>query len=104
MAKRYDIVATVFDKRGRVLGVGKNSYERTHPRQSKLAERVGLPHKIYLHSEISALIKALKRGIPHKIKIERYDASGRPKLAKPCPICDLAIKEAGVKFIEYTIG
>jgi hypothetical protein len=29
---------------------------------------------------------------------------GRPKLAKPCVVCELAIKEAGIKFVEYTVG
>ena len=49
------------------------------------------------------IIKAQKFGEPYKILIERYNSEGEPVLAKPCEICQLAIKEAGIKRIEYTI-
>ena len=32
--KPQNIIATVYDRRGRVLAVGKNSYVKTHPKQS----------------------------------------------------------------------
>ena len=100
--QRQFLTATIFDKRGRVLSVGHNSYDKTHPRQAKYAARVGCSEKMYLHAEISALIKCREK--PHKILIERKDRAGNFKLAKPCPICELAIKEAGIKFVEYSVG
>ena len=104
MKNRTDITATIYDKKGRKLSIAKNSYEKTHPIQARYARRVGEEYKQYLHAEIRAIIKALKKGVPYKIKIERYGKGGEPRDAMPCPICQLAIREAGIKFIEYTIG
>lgn len=102
MCNKQEITATIYDKRGRVIAVGKNSYDQSHPRQAYYAQRAGDPKKIYLHAEIAALVKC--KGTPYKIKIERYNKQGEPRLAKPCPICELAIKESGIKFVEYTVG
>ena len=101
---KHVVTATVYDKRGRILAVKENDYQKTHPKQARLANQVGLHHKIYLHAELSAIIKAQKRGDPYKIKIERYDHNGNPAMAAPCPICQLAIKESGIKFVEFTVG
>ena len=101
--KKYSIKATTFDSRGRKIAVAYNDYTKTHPRQAVLAAKVGLNEKQMLHAEIMCIIRSRGRKIS-KISIERYDAHGNPKLAKPCPICELAIKEAGVKLVEYTIG
>jgi deoxycytidylate deaminase len=54
---------------------------------------------VYLHAEIAAIIKAKGKG--YKIKIERYSNKGKPLPSKPCPICELAIKEAGIKVVSY---
>lgn len=97
------LTATIYDKRGRVLSTGVNSYVKTHPRQKMHADKAGLHHKEFLHAEISSLVK-LRHGVPHKIRVERYGKSGQPLLAEPCPICKLAIKAAGIKFVEFTIG
>jgi len=101
--RKQELKATIYDKRGRILSVAFNSYLKSHPKMAEFARRVGLDHKQYLHAEIAALIKC-KRGVPYKIKIERYDKRGNPKLAAPCPVCQLAIMESGIKFIEYTVG
>lgn len=101
--KRYNIIATTYDKRGRVISVAKNSYNKTHTLQAQYASKVGTDYKIYLHAEILSIIRAKGKEI-HKIKIERYDSVGNPKLAKPCAVCELAIKEAQIKFVEYTNG
>lgn len=97
---QYNIKATVYDKRGRVLSIGYNSYIKTHPLMKKIGMKVGLPKKEYLHAEISALIKC--REEPYRIVIERYGKDGKPLLAKPCPICQMAIIEKGIKVVEYT--
>lgn len=100
--QRFDLTALIYDKRGRVLSVGKNSYVKTHPLQNHHACKVGLPEKQFLHAEIHAitLCKNLKKA--HKIVIMRFDQSGNPKNAKPCPVCVSAIEAAGIKFVEHT--
>lgn len=106
MAKRtphYLIKATIYDKRGKVLSVGYNSYIKTHPKMVEYAMKLNEPYKMFLHAEIAALIK-VRNGEPYKIFIERYNKKGEPKLAAPCPICMEAIKQAGIQRIEYTIG
>lgn len=102
MKMRHVLKATVYDKRGKILSVANNSYVKTHPKMKKYASRNGEPYKQFLHAEIYALIKC--KGTPYKIKVERFDKNGNPKDAEPCPICKMAIKEAGIKFIEYTMG
>lgn len=102
MKEKIVITATVYDRKGNVLSVGKNSYVKTHPKQAHFANKVGLDEKKFLHAEIAALVKCRKT--PYKIKVERYGKDGRELMAKPCPICEMAIKEAGIKVIEYTIG
>lgn len=101
MNQQYYISARCFDKRGKLLSVAFNSYTKTHPIQAYFAKRVGLPEKEYLHAEISAILKAKGKKI-YRIVVERYDKHGLPALAKPCPICNEAIKAYGIKVIEYT--
>jgi deoxycytidylate deaminase len=100
--KRQHIKAVILDRKGRVLSVGYNSYIKTHPLQAKHARAAGQPLRVYLHAEISALIKC--RGKPYKIRVERQNKDGQYMMAKPCSICQHAIKKSGIKFIEYSIG
>lgn len=100
---RHILKATITNKKGRVLSIGFNSYEKSSPIQAKYSRMAGQPEKIFLHAEISAICK-IRHGIPFKIKIERYDREGNARLAAPCPICQIAIRDAGIKFVEYTVG
>ena len=100
--KRFSVKATIYDKRGRVLTTGENSYDKTHPLQAKFAVQVGLDEKIYLHAEISALTKLRKGQKPYRIVVERYKENGEPGLARCCKVCEAAIKANGIKYIEYT--
>lgn len=103
MAKSIvEITALILDRGGCVLGAGKNSYEKTHPYQKKIAEKLGYPHKYYLHAEISAIIRSKNHKKSHKIIITRFDAGGNYALAKPCKICMEAIKLSNIKYIEYS--
>lgn len=102
MGVKYELVAKVYDKQNRLLSTGINSYVKTHPVQAEYAARVGLPDKQFLHAEVRAIIKALKKGKPHSIHIERYGKDGSPLRAAPCPVCALAIKEAGIKKVTFT--
>mgnify|MGYP003340732514 FL=1 len=101
MSQKYDIIAKCYDKRGRLLSVGTNSYEKTHPYQKHCAVMVGHSFKEYLHAEIQAILRAKDQRI-HKITVERYNKNGEPMLAKPCPICQYAINAFCITEVEYT--
>ncbi len=102
MSRKHSLTAIIYDKKGRVLSVGQNSYVKTHPLQKKFAEKTGNPHKITLHAEIAAIVKCRSLSKAHTIKIFRFDGDGRPGLAKPCKICADAIRAAGIKNIQHT--
>lgn len=97
---RYPVCAIACDKAGNVLGIGYNSYEKTHPYQARAAAKAKQPGKIYLHAEIAALVKA--RGVVYSLSVARITKDGKAALAEPCPVCRLAMKEAGVKRVEWT--
>lgn len=99
--KRHKLLACALDKKGRVLAIRSNDYECSHPVQKYFAEKVGRPDAIYLHAEISCLVASKKE--VYKMIVVRVDSDGNPVLAKPCSICQAAMKEYGVKVIEYTI-
>ena len=100
--KRFNITAIAYDKRGRVLAIGKNSYIKTHPLQARHAEAVGEPHKIFLHAEIAALVAVKDHSKIDKLVVMRYTEAGYPVNAKPCKVCQRALRLAGVTNIEHT--
>jgi len=100
--KKYKLKATIYDKKGRVLAVGENSYYKTHPFHVRMAEKYGRPGQIYLHAETAALVKLRKHHCPHRIVVERYSKHGEPLVAEPCPVCKGALDEVGIEVIEYT--
>lgn len=102
MRTRQDVTAIIYDKRGRVLSIGKNSYTKTHPWMSRVATKVGRPQKIYLHAEVHAIVRCKDLTRAHKIVIMRFDKKGNPILAAPCPVCLSAIEAAGIKIVEHT--
>ena len=102
MSKRHEITAIIYDKRGNVLSIGKNSYFKTHTLQAKYARDVGESYKIYLHAEIHAITRCAKLENAHKMVITRYDSEGKPANAKPCRICQEAIKHTKIKIIQHT--
>lgn len=97
------ITAIIYDKKGRVLSIGRNSYVKTHPLQAHYANKVGYNHKIFLHAEVHAIVRCKELDKAHKIIIFRFGAGGEPRLAKPCEICREAISHTKIKKIEYTI-
>ena len=102
-AKKQLILAKCYDKKGNLLSVAHNSYEKTHPVQKEFAKLAGQPYKEYLHAEIRAMIRAKGKSI-YKLTIERYDAHGNPMLAAPCKVCLEAIKAFAVKQVLFTTG
>ena len=100
MCKQH-VEATVYNARGHIIAKATNSYTKTHPKQAKFAQQTNNPLAIYLHAEIAALVKCRQK--PYRISVIRYLKDGSTGNAEPCPICKLAIKEAGIKFIEFSI-
>lgn len=102
MNQKHNITAILYDRKGKILSIGKNSYVKTHPLQAKSAQAVGEDYKIFLHAEVDALVRAKDWGKAHKLVITRFTKDGKPALAKPCKICQHAINMAGIKYVEHT--
>jgi tRNA(Arg) A34 adenosine deaminase TadA len=93
-------VGAVLLKKNKIIATAVNLERKSHPIQARFAKRVGLWQKIYLHSEIHALIKAKEDA--DTIVVARINPQNKIRNAKPCPICSLALEEAGVKNIYYS--
>lgn len=103
MNKRHVITARVYDKKGNLLSQAQNMYTKSHPWQRELSIRAGLPEqKMYLHAEVLALLKVPYGKLPHLLEVARYGARGEPRIAFPCPACQIAIKMKGVKEVQFT--
>ena len=93
-------VGAVLLNKNKVVVTATNLETKSHPLQAKFAERVGLHQKIYLHAEISALVKC--REECDTIVVARVNPQNKLRMARPCPICELALHEAGITKIHYT--
>jgi tRNA(Arg) A34 adenosine deaminase TadA len=102
MTTRQNLTAIIYDKKGRVLSIGKNSYVKTHPLMAKYGEKVGEPNKLYLHAEIQAILKCKDLSKAHSIFVSRYNKHGHPALAAPCRLCQEAIKQSGIRKVLHT--
>lgn len=96
-------MAAIIAKRREILGVGLNS-RKSHPLQ-KLFSKSEV--KISLHAEIAAIIDALKDYDEDELKganifVARVLKNGSRAVAKPCPICERAIKAYGIQGIYWT--
>lgn len=96
------ITAVIYDRRGRVLSIGQNSYVKTHPVQAYHARIVGEPYKQFLHAEIHAIVKCPDISKAYRIFVSRWGINGKPINAKPCKICMSAISSTNIKHIEHT--
>lgn len=102
MSRKQNITAIIYDKRGKVLSIGKNSYTKTHTLQHFHSHKVGLPEKCFLHAEIHAISLCRKLDRAYRIVVSRYNAAGQPVNAKPCPVCRSAINSTPIKIVEHT--
>lgn len=100
--KRYTIVATCFDRKGRALASGTNNYKKSHPLMQHFAVKAGESNdKIYVHAELSAVLQSGRKDI-HSILVQRFHDNGDMATAKPCPTCQAMLKGFGVKIVRYT--
>tara|TARA_X000000950_G_scaffold283458_1_gene384329 strand:+ start:2671 stop:3063 length:393 start_codon:yes stop_codon:yes gene_type:complete len=96
-------VGAVLLKKNRVIATAVNLETKTHPIQALWAEKVGRPEKIFLHAELSALIKAKEKA--DKIIVARLGGLNYTELrmSKPCPVCSAYLHDCGVEHIYYSI-
>ena len=102
---RQRLYAVATDHKGNVIAEAGNSYVTSHPLQYKYAVRAGRPEACFLHAEIHLLAKLAKsRKVCNTVFIARAKRDGSEGLAKPCPICAMALEAAGIVNIVYTGG
>lgn len=101
-SQRQAITAVIYDKRGRVISVGQNSYVKTHPMMARLSSKAGEPYKQFLHAEVAAIIRCRDLSRAHRIFVSRFGRAGQPLLARPCAVCQTAIAAAGIQQIDHT--
>lgn len=97
------VCAIITDKKGRVLSIAANSYEKSSPFMYKYAKQVGLADKIFWHAECKAIKQLSDVKKAHKIYIARVTQSDKVGIAAPCPVCAAAIKDAGISCVEFTV-
>lgn len=100
--KRYQIVATAFDKRGKILSTAVNQYRKSHPLAKLYSIKAGLSEdRCYIHAELGAVLKAGESKV-HRLLVQRFHNNGTLANAKPCKSCQLMLKDFGVKKVVYT--
>ena len=90
-------IGAVLVSKHQIVSVGFNKMTKTHPKMSKLSE-----HK-RIHAELDALIgvdASATKG--STVYIYRETRRGGVALSKPCPHCQVLLKEAGVKTVYYS--
>ena len=101
--KRYEIICSAYDRRGRLICSAVNSYKDSSALMRYYAMKVGKPYCKWNHAEISCLDKAMKlRKVVDKLVIIRYDCFGNLKDCMPCIICRYAIKDFNIKMVMYS--
>ena len=99
--KNYYVGAITLDKKGNILSIGFNNYLKTHPYQKMLSEKHFKEDKVFLHAEISALIKC--NSTPYALIVARIGKTESTfRIAKPCCICQAAIKLSSIKKVYFT--
>ncbi len=93
-------VGAVLLSKGKVISTACNLEDKTHPVQARWARKAGLDPKQYLHAEIAALVRC--RRPVDSIVVARVNSEGKLRNARPCPICQLALQEAGIQKVWYT--
>lgn len=89
-------LGAVIARKGRVLSVGFNQMDKTHPRSANKYP--------YLHAELHALIGlGLNQTKGSDLFVCRLTRNGEEAIAKPCEYCMAAIRAAGVRRVYYSV-
>jgi deoxycytidylate deaminase len=96
------MAAIVTDKRSIPLAKATNSPTKTHPEQAKFAKRAGKPKQVFLHAEISALVKN-KNVAGNTLYVLRLGKDNSIRLARPCPVCwEAIIQDGNIETVYYS--
>jgi len=89
----------------RILSVGYNNMQKSHPVMSRNSISVEQQNFIKLHAEVSALLSLDNPSINNKTAIYVYRArrDGHQGLAKPCDVCIRFIQSMGVKKVYFSL-
>ena len=104
---RYSVYAVAVDKRGRIVAEAGNNYGKSSTLQAKYAKKVGRDKAIFLHAEMALIAKMLRLNVDVKgvtVYVARANKQGKPMKARPCQICEMGLKEAGITNIVWTEG
>ena len=99
-SKKYWVLAASLDHHNNIISIGENSYQKTHPMQSRLSLKAGNRNREYLHAEIASLVK--NRSYVESIMVVRMTCGSLVRMARPCNICNLALREAQIKYIYFS--
>lgn len=100
--KKFQLVATTFDRKGRPIATAQNDYRRSHPLAKYFALQAGeSEHKDKIHAELNSVLSSGKNEV-HSIFVQRFNKDGSMANAKPCTACQLMLKSFGVKLVRYT--
>ena len=102
MSTQQVLTAIIYDRKGRVLSIGQNSYIKTHPLQAHHARKVGSEHRIYLHAEIAAIVRCPNISRAWRMQIIRTGRNGQPANAAPCEVCVSALAATPIRHIDHT--
>ena len=99
---RISIGAVIVDG-NYVVSRGSNS-TRTHPRQAELNR---LSNRSCTgsctHAEVQALVNSRHYDLSGcDVFVGRYDRRGALSMCKPCPACELGLRDAGISRCYYT--
>ncbi len=100
--KKHTLTAIIRDKRGRILAIGRNSYEKTHPLMAKASKATQSAHRTYLHAEVAALLKVKDWEKAFSMEVFRYTKDNKPALAKPCACCQWVLAQTPIKKVWFT--
>lgn len=103
-SKRQNVVAICFDKQLKIICIGNNSFYKTCTKQALFAKQANQDERKFLHAEIDAILRwrRFSESTPYGIFIARLNKHGAIALSAPCLICQIAIKNAGIKKIYHT--
>lgn len=93
--------------RNKLLAMGQNSYQRTHPFQKRYGSN---SDACYVHAEISAILNARRAGVDTS-RTTLYIARARLindqwqyGMARPCPGCERAIRDNGIRRVIFSLN
>jgi tRNA(Arg) A34 adenosine deaminase TadA len=100
--RRVQIGAEIVD--GSYVVARAANQATSHPRQFHANNRAGrLAPAHACHAEIHALVRSKGYDLTNcEIFVARFDRNGNLAMCRPCPACQGALQDAGIKNVTYT--